>query len=254
MGKPIDLQTPDSWPAPVRAALDAHRTALEAWELDLPGKSARTFDLAIRAVGDALTPFSLRGWHCTRLTTGEAADIQLGGLEVLDPGLLERRIGAQESRGALTSQQAQRLRTRNQARESGRRGKCWFCFYPPRLAGQHGMERLFTSWGGEALYNYYEDDPDVGPALREIGVPTLVEAIVPITHLSSPDRVAMTVARLDVHNRRTIIKEVTRLEDYSVTHVGAQHIERLIHFPEAEFVGLTASEHWNPPLYIGKYP
>lgn len=254
MGNPIDLQRPDSWPPPLRAALDAHRTALEAWELDLPDKSARTFDPAIRAVGDALRPFSLRGWHCTRLTDGEAAQIQRGGLEVLDAGLLERRIDAQESRGALTPQQAQLLRTRNQARESGRRGKSWFCFYPPRLAGQHGTERLFTFWGGEALYNFYEDDPDVGPALREIGVPTLVEAIVPIAYLSSPDRVAMTVAHLDMLNRSRTVDEVTRLEDYSVSQVGAENIERLIRFPQREFVELTACERWNPQLQIGKYP
>lgn len=253
MGEPIDLQRPDSWPAPLKAALAAHRTALEAWEFDLPDKSARTFDPAVRAVGEALRPFSLRGWHCTRLTAEEAADIKRGGLEILDIGLLERRIAAQEAGGGLTPEQAHLLRNRNQARESGRRGKAWFCFYPPRLAGQHGTERLFASWGGEALYNIHENDPAVGPALRAIGTPTLVQAIVPIDYLSNPDRVAMTVAHLDVLHR-TKNMDVARLEDYSVRTLDSKHIERLIRYPESEFVELSACDDWDPKLIIGKYP
>src|SRR5206468_12583890 len=43
---------------------------------------------------------------------------------------------------------------------------------------------LFRSnWGGEALYNSHDNDLETDPVLKIIGVPCLVEAVVPIASL-----------------------------------------------------------------------
>jgi len=205
------------------------------------------------ALGSDLEPYSVLGWHGSRLTDEEASEIERSGLAVLDVALLERRVDAQVARGALTPRLASLLRSRHQAREKNRSGVAWFCFYHPHLAGQGGLERLFTNWGGESLYNSHEDDADTGPALREIGVPTLVEAVVPIQSLSSPYRAARTIARLDlVHHGRTI-REPTRFEDYSVRPIDAANIQRLIRFPGRDFIELTKCNTWKPQLRIGRY-
>lgn len=249
----LDLQNPQSWPPSLKAALDAHRATFEAWELDLPGKSARNYDPAMVALGSALEPLSVLGWHCTRLTADEAAEIETNGLAVLDVALLERRIDAQVAKGALTARQAALLRSRHQAGERNRGGMAWFCFFPPRLAGQAGLERLLTNWGGEALYNSHEDDPDTGPSLREIGVPSLVEAAVPIRFLSSPYRAATAIARLDLIHRGKTIREPSVFEDYSVRAIDPTQIRRVIRFPDQEFIALTGCGNWKPQLRIGRH-
>jgi len=76
-----------------------------------------------------------------------------------------------------------------------RPAEVWFCFIPPRWAGEHGTERFFRHWRGEALYNSHVRDPATSPALRAVGPPALVAADVPIALLGSPLRTAFAVRK-----------------------------------------------------------
>lgn len=89
--------------------------------------------------------------------------------------ILRERIGRIQRDGLITDATAQRLRMENHADDKNRKGKIWFCFFDPRSAGQHGIERFFRRWGGEALYVAHEQDETTGEVLRTIGRPCLIE-------------------------------------------------------------------------------
>src|SRR5690606_19025663 len=100
----------------------------------------------------------------------------------------------------------------------------WFCFYEPSLAGERGIGRLFRSWGGEALYNSHEKDPTTGGALRRIGVPCIIKAIVPINNLCESKFPDSALARVILsrlgHQIRTSIKH----DGYSTQRLPASQI------------------------------
>jgi hypothetical protein len=54
----------------------------------------------------------------------------------------------------------ERQKSENQSDEKYRKNMIWFCFFLPKIAGEHGIMRFFRSWGGEALYNSHEKDDD----------------------------------------------------------------------------------------------
>ena len=261
----IDLSCIESWPASLLEVLDHHHHVLRTWEenfakppkdrtgfgdsgLDRINAPARAYDLAIRAVCDALRPFAVRGWHCTRLTDWEVEAIIADGLALPDAAMLARRIDRLVDDGALAPGTAARLKAENQSDDDNRTGRVWFCFFPPRLAGQRGIERFFRHWGGEALYNSHERDPVTSPALRAVGAPALVAADVPIALLESPLRTAFAVARRFVVSRGCATQEPIEHEDF-ITHVlPATCVRRVIRFPDPDFLALTGSDNWKEPL------
>lgn len=180
----INPDRAETWPADLVAYLNTHGDLLANWELRTALVSPKEYDRTIYGLRDILNKYSLIGWHCTRLTEMEITGIIESGMELPDAEMLNRRIGALERGRIITAQVAAKLRASNQALESNRAGMIWFCFFSPHIGGEHGIERFFRSWGGEALYNSHEDDPETGPVLAGIGVPCLIEAIVPIASLA----------------------------------------------------------------------
>lgn len=241
----LDLSQPTSWPTELRQVIDELRPVFIAWENDLPGKSAALFDVAMKQLGNALQPFSIRGFHFTRLTNDEATEIRLGGLKVLTRELIEHRITNQVNRGSLTSEQAAQLLKTNQARDANRGGMAWFCFYPPVEAFESGVRPLLENWGGEALYNSNTSDPALGPLLRSIGRPALVQAQVPTAYLSSTIKLATEAYRADLIDQGFEIDDApSRFEDYSRLDLEPSRIERVLLHPDTDFIRLTVSSRW----------
>jgi len=56
--------------------------------------------------------------------------------------------------------------------------------FPPEEQS-YGVQRFFRSWGGESLYADHERDPKIGPVLKQIGIPCVVELMVPIQMMRS---------------------------------------------------------------------
>ncbi|QQC65212.1 hypothetical protein [Paraburkholderia ginsengisoli] len=150
------------------------------WESGIHQYPASAFDRAIIDVGETLTNYSIRGWHCTRLTDTEVASILADGMHLPNLEILRQRINTLVAAGLLSPDVAERLKTRNQADQSSRAGKLWFCFFAPKLAGEHGIGRFFRHWGGEALYNSHEADSVTSPVIRTIGAPRVVAADIPL--------------------------------------------------------------------------
>ena len=261
----LDLERVDSWPPELLRVLHHHCDVLYKYEEDfaLPPRDpftctdsdleraaavGRARDRAISVVSDALRSYAIRGWHCTRLTDWEAQAIVADGLGLPDDGMLHRRIDRLVADGALTPDLADRLKARNQASESNRAGRIWFCFFPPRIASEGGIGRFFRHWGGEALYNSHEADPITSPILRTIGIPALVEADIPIALLRSHTWLPNKVARRFVVSRGCKTGEPVDHEDAVVHALPAACVRRVIRFPEPDFLALTGCADWCKPL------
>jgi hypothetical protein len=115
------------------------------------------------------------------------------------------------------------------------------------MAGESGIESLLRNWGGEALYNSHDNDPETGPLLRSIGVPCIVEAVVPVASLSLT-RLALKIADRFLVSRGFALKEHLEYEDRAVDALPQERIRRIIRFPDLDFIALTKCDVWNVPL------
>jgi hypothetical protein len=246
----LELERPTEWPAELRKYLDEHHDLFLGWEARTV--TAGAYDNAISGLIDALQPYAIAGWHCTRLTDAEIDDIMRNGMRLPDAAMLARRIDALVEAGQLAHDIAQRLKVENQASDENRAGMVCFCFFQPRLAGESGIERFFRHWGGEALHNSHEDDPVTSPAISCIGTPSLVEADVPIALLKSGAGLAFKIVRRFLISRGYQTREPTDHEDHINRRLGAECIRRVIRFPESDFVTLTGCAVWDRPLELRK--
>jgi hypothetical protein len=244
----MDIEVPDSWPDDLLAYLDRHHRLFLDWETEPRKVTPFTYDRAIYGLRDALQPYAISGWHCTRLTKPEIATIISTGMQLPDAAMLNRRIDALLNAGFVSETVANRLKTENQAHESNRAGMIWFCFFPPRLAGEQGVARFFRHWGGEALYNSHENDPETGVAIKSIGVPCLVEADVPIAHLEPHGGLDFKVVQRFLIHRGYQTRESVEHEDRTKRPLPAENVRRVISFPEPEFIRLTGCDSWSDPF------
>lgn len=136
----------------------------------------------------------------------------------------------------------------SQASDESRRGMVWFCFFKPRYAGEFGISRLLSHWGGEALYWAFEDDAEIGPVLRQIGIPAVVEADVPVADLKSACRVATSVVRSYLKSQGEKVVEPIAVEHYAVRDLPSDCIKRIYEFPSVEFARITGCNGWRTAL------
>jgi hypothetical protein len=209
---------------------------------------AQQFDQAIYELSNQLRSHSLRDYHCTRLTDQEIMEIKANGMGLPCPEMLNRRIAALVRSGDLSSAEAVRLSAKNQADEEYRRNRIWFCFYEPKFAGQGGIEDLLRHWGGEALYNSHDSDEEMGPVLRRIGTPCVVEADAPITSLSSVNDLSLDVARIYAKRKGANTGGKPRFEACVLEPLSAPTVNRIVRFHDSDFASLTGCNEWTPPL------
>ena len=243
----LDLASPASWPGELLACLEKHYDLFLTWETGEGAGGAQEYDAAIDALQALLDGRSLVGWHCTRLTTKEASAIAGGGMQLPDGAMLHRRLDVLARNGILDGAIVNKLKAANQADDANRAGMVWFCFYHPRLAGESGIHRFFRHWGGEALYNSHEGNPETGGAIAHVGRPCLVEAAVPIGSLSSP-RTAFNVVRRYLVHRGFETEEPLELEAPARRPLPASAIRQLVFYPGADFGLLTGCDNWRTPL------
>ena len=244
----LDLDRPDGWPSDLRDYLDKYHDLFLDWEIGPSKFTAAEYDPAAYGLEAILCQYALVGWHCTRLTEAEITAIRSDGMQMPDVAMLHRRVDAVVDAGLLPRNLADRLKTEHQADESWRAGRVWFCFFPPRLAGESGIERFFRHWGGEALYNSHEDDPESGVAISTIGVPCIVEVVVPIAILGAHGGLYAKIARRYLVSCGHRIVEPVDHVDRIVHPLPAINIRKVILFPSLEFIALTGCAEWQQPI------
>ena len=249
----IILDDETTWPTDVLAYLEHKHDLFLAWEHRGTDRESYVvgpsdYDNAIYGLRAVLNGYLLRGYHCTRLTESEMQNIMLNGMQLPNDVILRDRIRSVQNAGLIDPRIAERLIIENQAGESNRAKIIWFCFFPPHIAGQEGIERFFRSWGGEALYNSHERDPITGPILRSIGTPCIIEADLPIANLKAHSFLDEKVIRRFLTRRGYETTECVDLEDSATSAILSQNIRRIICHSDPDFITLTGCNNWSPPL------
>lgn len=244
----LQLDQPDNWPADLQSYLCKHYDLFLGWETGIGRPDEVAYDRAIYDLADILRRYAIIGWHCTRLTAPEARAIIKSGMQLPDGVMLGRRVDELVKAGQVSAAIALRLKSENQANDQNRKGMIWFCFFPPWLGGEGGIERFFRHWGGEALYNSHEDDATTSPVLGRIGNPCLVEADVPLEVLENRTGLAFKVVHRYLISRGYQTGEPVAHEDRAKTAIPATSIRRIIRFPDPEFCTLTGCSTWCRPL------
>jgi len=243
----IDLDQPDTWPSDLLSVLTAHHGTLRSHEV---GPLSNRFDAALYSVVEALQPYSVVGWHCTRFADHEVEDVKANGMTLLDIDLVSRRICAAVRAGLLSSDHGDRLARTNHAAERYRAGMLWFCFFRPAIAGEGGIGDLLRFWGGEAVYNSHDRDPEMGPIIAAIGKPAIVEAEIPIAWCGGNRglRLAMNIGQRFVVARGTPSRNSSHVEDNIKQHLPGEFIRQVHVHPSPEFVRLAGCADWYRPL------
>ena len=244
----LELDRPKAWPPELCAYLGEYYDLFLGWETKQDKPSASAYDSALQGLMGILQPYVILGWHCTRLTAEEADDILRSGIQMPDAAMLARRIDALVESNEIAPALACLLKSKNQSDEKNRAGKVWFCFFPPRKAGEGGIERFFRHWGGEALYNSHEDDPVTSPAIRVIGTPCIVEVDVPVSSLARHEPLALNIVRRFLASRDHRMTESTDYEGRIVQPLLATYVRRVIRFPDPDFFALTGCAEWRRPI------
>lgn len=250
--KTLDLTVLSTWPPEVLSHLDKNHSLYLSWESGINRSSAFAYDAARNELKKLMrsSGYAMRGYHCTRLTESEIQAILNSGMSLPNLTMLHERIANVAAVGILEEAITQRLMQKNQANDNNRAGMIWFYFFPPHIAGQWGIERFFRSWGGEALYNSHEDDPITGPALAKIGIPCIIEALIPIGSLPHYSWLEKKLIRRFLIGRGFVTGEDLDHEDHAVNPIPAENIIRVIRFPDADFISLTGCDEWEPPLQL----
>jgi hypothetical protein len=244
----VDLESVSTWPAELLAYLDAHYQVFLDWANGPVRVGAATYDRAIYGLIDAMQPYAVVGWHCTRLTDREIVAIGTSGMSLPYVAMLIRRIDAAFEEGLLTTAVGERLKAKDQAHEPNRAGMVWFCFFPPRVAGESGIGDLLRLWGGEALYNSHDRHPETAAALRSLGTPSIVEAEVPVAFLEPHGGLAFKVVRRYLISRGYETREPCEHEDRVKQPLPADCIRRVVSFPTTDFMALSGCDSWHESL------
>ena len=147
-----------TWPSDLLAHLEGQHDLYKAWEEQRLGLtptkvSGAEYDRALTELRSVLNSHTLHGYHCARLTLPEIDHIRSTGMQLPNEAMLRQRIEAVRDAKLIDSETAAQFIGKNQAGEANRADKIWFCFFPPHVAGESGIESLLRYWGGEALYN-----------------------------------------------------------------------------------------------------
>jgi hypothetical protein len=84
----MQLDEPNAWPAGLLELIDDHHELFLNREIAPERITSQAWDAAIIAIAAALSPYSLTGWHCTRLTDAEIGRIIAVGMQLPDGVIL----------------------------------------------------------------------------------------------------------------------------------------------------------------------
>jgi hypothetical protein len=262
----IDAEAEETWPQALRDALAQmepqiagyHRLRAQidrAAEDDVMLRISRPENLdedawiEVVKLGDSLvTGRRLLGFHATRLTDAEQTNIRNGGIRVLSEQLLYERIAAVQSAGIFSAGQLKRLKARHQANDDNRTGRLWFSFTRAPLRDESSVERLFRSWGGEALYNSHEDNSVTGPMLKLIGLPCVIIAAVPCDSLRTFKSVGERLVNLWCDARGIATGHRAGFEGHTRADILSAGIVDVFALGDAKFEALTGHSGWRKPL------
>jgi hypothetical protein len=261
VSSPIFLDDEQTWPSALIRILEGGLPVLDAFFSEerrisrlardivqlriYPPRNAHRADKEsiYGAAACALKGHSVVGWHCTRLCDDEIELLRRDGMYPLSLATFIARLERRIEVGDIPSSFAATYRELHQAAEPNRH-MLWFIFSRESLRDEDGLGRLFSSWGGEALYNSHERNPQTGPVLRAIGTPCIVEAEMPFDIITAFFDPAEWVARAYLHRRDIDDGHSPQREGYIREPLGADCIRRVISVNDPDFEKFTGASTW----------
>lgn len=256
---PIATDDPATWPPAItsalqealpalrgyqnyRARLDAEREADPnniMWRVDPlrnPFKAARE-DLAA-LIDEHIADASFLAWHCTRLCDDEIAAVKTDGMFLLSPETFNARVQRRVDADDITPYVAERLRGANQAASEHRANQLWFVLTRKPL-GTSGVRDLLGYWGGEALYGNHDRDPEVGPVLKALGKPCIVEMAVPHDAIRTYGSIGLNIVRTFELGHGLRDENPPDCEGHTRQRIAPEQIRRVVTVDDEEFAALT---------------
>jgi hypothetical protein len=194
-----------------------------------------------------LSSCDLMGYHCTRLLPYEREEIIQSGLSRPSHEFFTNRIRKAHACGYLSEESSDRLLSVNQIDDPFRKG-IWFVNLRSVLTEQEAVGRLFGSWGGEAIYNFHEPEPDTGPLLRSLGEPQVVVAQLPIKDVGLFGELSERFIRFFLAAKRRCIANSYGFESQILVDLGSRQIIDVVPMHDARFEVLTGSTRWTTKL------
>ena len=226
----LQIDKPESWPEDLKHSLK------QAPKLSI--------DNEVEAIARVLKRYTLKGWHCTRLTAMEVNRIRERGLYLPNRETLQHRLRELAVEGIITTETQIQLLAKNSANEENRAGKIWFCFYEPRKVDERAVGRFFRYWGGEALYRDHERNSVTGPILAQIGTPRVIEVEVPIISIDHACRCTFYIKQRWLEAEQKNPGPMTRFDSYSTSPISPNEIQRIVTYPEKCFCEITGCAEW----------
>jgi hypothetical protein len=167
------------------------------WDMQVPSNRYRARHMAFveHTLMPAMMERSIRGWHYTRLTDDEVADLQSEGVKISTIDGIGRRLDEQVKRGLITDTEAAALFNGSpfhSDQRTSREGKFWMSSHPLRV-DNHGVRPLLSSWGGESVY-FWLENKELQTLVSSIGTPRVVELAVPMSLTRHAFSAAQSVA------------------------------------------------------------
>jgi hypothetical protein len=214
-----------------------------------PNEFKAEYTTLVDSLEGLLTPHSLVGYHCTRITSSEAANIRSHGLLPLSADLVKQKLDQCHADGHLTSNGYEYLKSSEHIALKlrngwgNRTGMLWFCAHPSTLQSSGHVCRLFNSWGGEAIYKGHEEDPKID--LSNIGSPVIVKCAVPfhaVTHywINFTERFLAQLVAADIAGSGLSAD----FDFHTNKPVHASSVLATIDYSDPRFEGLTRCQGW----------
>lgn len=267
----IILDSIKTWPASIHAVLASEEARLrlhteEERRLDDLARSdvllrihrpanphKDVWDQTAEKVRQLVSSYPVVGFHCSRLTPEEIADVRSNGLRPLSRALTCERIDRLVRQNLVSPAVAAPLKRPDHSRGAKlarREGLISFfhCLSTLRRdAG--GLYRLLRYWGGEAVYGHHEErSPETVDALSRIGAPCIVVATLQPSDVgifgSFEERligVWLDRRRPDAHSHHCD----TQVENRSLP------VLEVIEYADSRFEELTGCSNWHYRIESG---
>lgn len=138
-------------------------------------------------IAKILENLSLRGFHYTRLTDTEVAEIQSHGVRLSTQGSLRDRVNRLEKEGAISSEISNEILLGspfNHPAHKMARSKTFFLTSGPFPVSYDGVGEFLRYWGGEACY-FHQRNENILRCLEKIGTPRVIELHIPLNAINS---------------------------------------------------------------------
>ncbi|MES2653394.1 MAG: hypothetical protein V4663_16770 [Bacteroidota bacterium] len=196
---------------------------------------------------EILNNHKIIGFHCTRLLQAEIDCIRLYGLTLQNNQNMFKRIRMLKIMGEFNSAEIESLAGISYYNKF-RSPKLHFCFSQLKNEGEQGIGNFFKYWGGEALRDKLAMDMTIIEKLKNVGIPCIIEASLPINNLYFLRSLEETVAKTYIINCHFETNEIIDLEGWQTEEVAAEEIVNIHEFPEPSFLKLTECNTWDEKL------